>query len=106
MVSANASTGARLANRTASRIQQFWLDAVKLLILILENTEELKLPAKVMHSIWIALQLMRNANSHHYTAHRNALMVQLNPQPKPLFNDGDFNNAEQYLFGDKFWIPW
>ena len=45
---------------------------------------------------------MRNANYHHSTACRQALMLQLNSKLKQLFPDGDFKNAAPYLFGENF----
>ena len=73
VVLANVSAGARLADRAASRIQHFWLDAVNPLVIILEKAEELELPAEEIHSIQIALRLMGNANSYQSITCRNAL---------------------------------
>ena len=98
VVATNVPTTAR----TASRLQQFWLDAVNPLVLILERAEELDLPKEVIGGIQTALQLMGNANYHHSTARRQALMLQLNPRLKQLFPDIDFKDAAPYLFGENF----
>jgi len=102
VVSTNVSAGARTADRAASRLQQFWLDAVNPLIFVLEKAEEWELSAEVINKIQTALQLMGNANYHHSTARRNALMLQLNPKLKQLFKEEDFKNAAPFLFGESF----
>ena len=75
VVATNVPTTARTADRAASRLQQFWLDAVNPLVLILERAEEFDLPKEVIGGIQTALQLMGNANYHHSTARRQALML-------------------------------
>ena len=102
VVMANVPPAARTADRTASRLQQFWLDAANPLMFILEKAEELELPKEVISGIQTALQLMGNANYHHSTSRRQALMLQLNPKLKQLFPDGDFKDAAPYLFGENF----
>lgn len=90
------------ADRSASRLQQFWLDATSLLVNILERAEELYLPPEAIGAIQTALQLMGNANQHNSIAHRNALLTQLNPQLKQLVEDIDFKEAPPLLFGENF----
>jgi len=74
VVMVNIPPAARTADRAASRLQQFWLDAVNLLIFILEKAEELELLKEVIRSIQTALQLMGNANFHQ-TTRRQALLT-------------------------------
>jgi len=93
VVMVNFPPAARTADRAASRLQQFWLVAVNLLIFILEKAEELELPKEVIGSIQIALQLMGNVNFHRTTARRQALLTQLNPNLRQLFSLG----AENWL---------
>ena len=102
MVAANVSPSAKKANRAASRLQQFWLDAIILLVLTLEKTEELELPVEAIAAIQTSLQLMGNANHHTSVSRRNALLMQLNPRLKPLFTDADFKEAPPLLFGESF----
>ena len=47
----NISSGAKKADRSASRLQQFWLDATIPLVLTLEREEELNLPPKAIVAI-------------------------------------------------------
>ena len=96
------STSARRADRSASRLQQFWLDATNLLVSVLERAEELSLPAEAIAAIQTSLQLMGNANQHSSIARRNALLMQLNPQLKQLVEDVDFKEAPPFLFGENF----
>ena len=102
VVTANVPPTVRTADRAASRLQQFWLDAVNPLVLILEKAEELELPNEVIGGVQTALQLLGNANYHHSTARRQALMLQLNPKLKQLVSDADFKDAAPYLFGENF----
>ena len=44
--------------------------------------------------------MMGNANQHNSIAHRNALLIQLNPQLKQLVEDIDFKEAPPFLFGE------
>ena len=101
-VTANVPPAARTADRAASRLQQFWLDAVNPLVLILERAEELEVPKEVISGIQTALQLLGNANYHHSTARRQALLLQLNPKLKQLVSDADFKDSAPYLFGENF----
>ena len=48
VVFANVSSAVRTADRAASRLQQFWLDAVNPLVFILEKAEEMNLPKEVI----------------------------------------------------------
>ena len=102
VVSANVPPAARTADRAASRLQQFWLDAANLLVFILEKAEELQLPKEVIGGIQTVLQLVANANVHHSAARRQALMVQLNPKLKALFSGNNFKDVAPFLFGEKF----
>ena len=101
-VTVNVPPAARTADRAAGRLQQFWLDAVNPLVLILERAEELEVPKEVIGGIQTALQLLGNANYHHYTACRQALLLQLNPKLKQLVSDADFKDSALYLFGENF----
>ena len=102
VVSANLPPAARMADRAASRIQNFWLDAANPLIFLLEKADELELPAEVINGIQTSLQLMGNANYQHSMDRRHALMMQLNPKLKQLINHKDFKDAAPLLFGEKF----
>ena len=102
VVATNVPSAARTADRSASRLQQFWLDAVNPLVFILEKAEELELPKEVIGGIQTALQLLGNANFHHSASRRQALMLQLNPKLKQLFSDADFKDAAPYLFEENF----
>ena len=48
VVVTNIPPAARTADRSASQLQQFWLDAVNLLVFILEKAEKLELPKEVI----------------------------------------------------------
>ena len=50
----------------------------------------------------MALQLLGNANYHHSTTRRQALLLQLNPKLKQLASDADFKDSALYLFGENF----
>lgn len=89
-------------DRAASWLQQFWFKVANLLIFILEKVDKWKLPAETIHNIQTTLKLMRNANYHHSTFWRNALMLQLNPKLKQLFKEEHFKNAGPLLFGESF----
>jgi len=51
VVAASISSGAKKADRSASRLQQFWLDATIPLVLTLEREEELNFPPKAIVAI-------------------------------------------------------
>ena len=102
VISTTVSTSARRADRSASRLQQFWLDATSPLVSVLERAEELTLLAEAIGAIQTSLQLMGNANQHNSIARRNALLIQLNPQLKQLVEDVDFKEAPPFLFGENF----
>ena len=102
VVATNIPSTARTADKSASQLQQFWLDAVNLLVFILDKAEELEFPKEVIGGIQTALQLLGNANFHHSASRRQALMLQLNPKLKQLFSDADFKDAAPYLFGENF----
>ena len=68
VLTANVPPAARTADRAASRVQQFWLDATNPLVILLEKAVDLNLPKEVISGIQTALQLMGNANHHHSTA--------------------------------------
>ena len=78
------------------------MDAASPLVILLKKAEDLDLPKEAINGIQIALQLMGNANYHHSTTHRQALMLQLNPKLKQLFQDTNFKDAAPYLFGENF----
>ena len=73
VVAANVSPSAKKADRTASRLQQFWLDAVIPLVLTLEKEEELELPSEAISVIQTSLWLMGNVDHHTSVTWRNAL---------------------------------
>ena len=98
VISTTVSTSARRTDRSASRLQQFWLDATNPLVNVLERAEELNLPAEAIAAIQTSLQLMGNANQHNSIARRNALLMQL----KQLVEDVDFKEAPPFLFGENF----
>jgi len=103
VVSTNLSPAARAADRSASWIQNFWLDATIPLISLLEKAENLKLPAEAINGIQTLLQLMGNANYQHSMDRRHAIiMKQLNPKLKHLICHTDFHDAAPLLFGEKF----
>ena len=102
VISTTVSMSACRADRSASRLQQFWLDATNPLVNVLERAEELNLPAEAIPAIQTSLQLMGNANQHNSIARRNALLMQLNPQLKQLVEDVDFKEAPPFLFGENF----
>ena len=102
VISTTVSTSAHQADRSASCLQQFWLDATNPLVSVLERAEELSLPAEAIAAIQTSLQLMGNANQHNSIARRNALLMQLNPQLKQLVEDVDFKEAPPFLFGENF----
>jgi len=98
----NVSPTARAADRAASKLQQFWLDAANPLVFILEKAEEMDLPKEVIGGIQTALQLMGNANFHNSAAWGQALMTQFNPKLRQLFSGTDFKDAPPFLFGENF----
>ena len=51
VISTTVSTSARRADQSASRLQQFWLDATNPLVNVLERAEELNLLAKAIAAI-------------------------------------------------------
>ena len=62
----------------------------------------MSLPAEAIAAIQTSLQLIGNANQHNSIAHRNALLLQLNPQLKQLVEDVDFKEALPFLFAENF----
>ena len=102
VVSTNLPPAARAADRSASRIQNFWLDATIRLISLLEKAEDLELPAEAINGIQTSLQLMGNANYQHSMDRRHAIMMQVNPKLKHLICHMDFHDAAPLLFGEKF----
>ena len=63
VVAANVSQSAKKADRAASQLQQFWLDTVILLDLMLERADELELPGETISAIQTSLQLMGNGTT-------------------------------------------
>ena len=78
MVSANISKEAERGDRLFSRLQQFWLDAVGPLVMVLEKADEFLLPSEVINMIQTSLQLMGNANYHHSLERRKISYRHLN----------------------------
>ena len=62
VVAATIPMTTQRADRAASRLQNFWLDAVNPLVYVLEKAEELELPAEVTGAIQTSLQLLGNAS--------------------------------------------
>ena len=79
VVSSTIPVAACRTDRAASWLQNLWLDAVNLLVYVLEKAEELELPAEVIGPIQTSLQLLGKANSHNTAARRNSLLMQMNP---------------------------
>ena len=104
MVSANISRDAERTDRTTSRLQQFWLDAVAPIVMVLERAEEFSLPPEAINMIQTSIQLMGNANYHHSTERRKALLQHLNPLLKQLVEESDFKEAPPMLFGENFGV--
>ena len=102
VISTTVSMSACRADRSASRLQQVWLDATSPLVSVLERTEELTLPVEEIEAIQTSLQLMGNANQHNSFARKNALLIQLNPHLKQLVDDVDFKEVSLFLFGENF----
>lgn len=105
VVFANVSVEARKMDRSASRLQQFWLEATNPLVHALEKAEELQLPLEAIGAIQTLLQLIGNACQHNSIARRNVLLLHLNPQLKQLVNDTDFKEAP-FSYLEKTLGPW
>ena len=58
---ANVSKETERNDPAASRLQQFWLDAVAPFMMLLARNEELQLPAEAMQMIQASIVLMGNA---------------------------------------------
>ena len=99
VVSSTVPPGTRHVDHATSHLQQFWLDAVNLLVYVLESAEEIKLPSKAIGAIQASLQLMGNANFHNSTARRNAVLTQLNPQLKQILGDHDYKDVPPCCLG-------
>ena len=102
VVETTIPTATRRADRAASRLQNFWLDAANPLVYVLEKAEELELPAEVIGAIQTSLQLLGNANAHNTTDRRKAILTQMNSRLKGLVRDSDFKDAAPMLFGEHF----
>jgi len=102
VVSSTIPAAARRTDRAASRLQNYWLDAVNPLVYVLEKAEELNLPAEAVNSIQTSLRLLGNANAHNTTARGKSLLMQMNPHLKDLLRDKDFKEAAPMLFGENF----
>ena len=102
VVSANISKDAERIDRTTSCLQQFWLDTVASIVMVLERAEEFSLSPEAINMIRTSLQLMGNANYHHSAERRKALLQHLNPLLKQLLEENDFKDAPPMLFGENF----
>ena len=102
VVAATIPTTSQRADRAASRLQNFWLDAVNPLVYVLERTEELELPAEVIAAVQTSLQLLGNASAQNTIDRRKAILTQMNSRLKSLVRDADFKEAAPLLFGDNF----
>ena len=106
VVSSTVLPGTRHVDHAVSHLQQFWLvDAVDLLVYILESAEEIKLLSKAIGAIQALLQLTGNANFHNFIACRNAVLTQLNLQLKQILGDNDYKDAPPCCLG-KTLVPW
>ena len=103
VVSENISRDAERTDRTTSRLQQFWLDAVAPIVMVLERAEKFSLPPEAINMIQTSIQLMGNANYHHSTERRKALLQHLNLLLKQLVEESDFKEVPPMLFGENFW---
>ena len=101
-VTTNISKEAERGDRLVSRLQQFWLDAVGPLVMVLEKADEFVLPPEAVNMIQTSLQLMGNGNYHHSSERRKILLQHLNPQLKQLVEESDFKEAPPILFGENF----
>ena len=104
VVSVNISGDAERTDRTTSRLQQFWLDAVAPIVMVLERAEEFSLPPDAINMIQTSIQLMGNANYHHSTERRKVLLQHLNPLLKQLVEKSDFKDAPPMLFSENFGV--
>jgi len=71
-------------------------------VLTLEWAKELNFPPDAISTIQTSLQLMSNTNYHTTVAHKNAILMQLNPHLNRPFSDVDFKNAAPLLLGENF----
>ena len=72
--------------------------------MVLERAEEFSLLPETINMIQTSLQLMGNANYHHSTERRKALLQHLNPLLKQLIEESDFKEAPAMLFGENFGV--
>ena len=79
VVAVNESKEAERSDCTASCLQQFWLDDLALMVMLLERDKELQLPVEVIQMVQTSTLLMGNASFHHSTEKRRALLQHLNP---------------------------
>ena len=93
VVLVNISRDTDRTNRTTSHLQLFWLDAMAPIVMVLERAEEFSLPPEAINMIQTSLHLMNNANYHHSTECRKALLQHLNPLLKQLVEESDFKEA-------------
>ena len=99
VVIANVVKEAERNDRAASWLQQFWLDAVAPLMMLLERDEELQLPVEAIQMVQTSILLMGNTSFHHSTERRRALLQHLNPQLKQLVEESDFKNSAPCYLG-------
>ena len=72
--------------------------------MVLERAEEFSLLPEAINMIQTSLQLMGNANCHHSTERRKALLQHLNPLLKQLIEESDFKEAPAMFFGENFGV--
>ena len=87
-----------------SRLQQFWLDAVAPLAVLLESAEAGDLtPEKAVSATQTALYLMGNAHQQMAQERRKKLILKLNPSLKFMAEDNkSFASSAPMLFGEEF----
>ena len=78
-------------------LQQFWLDAIAPIVMVLERAKEFSLPPEAITMIQTSLQLIGNANYHHSSEYRKMLLQHLNSLLKQLI-ESDFRDAPPMLF--------
>ena len=65
--------------------------------MVLGRAEEFSLPPEAINMIQTLIQLMGNANYHHSTERRKALLQHLNPLLKQVVEESDFKETPPML---------
>ena len=72
--------------------------------MVLGRAEEFSLPPEAINMIQTLIQLMGNANYHHSTERRKALLQHLNPLLKQVVEESDFKETPPMLFSENFGV--